>query len=155
MIKIFSRNSNSHISQLNDIIEKNKERKSRSTSSTRFAGSRLEVSNRWTIDTPPWRIYGIFAAARTWLFVIDEWFSDRRQRGPECSKELVLHCTSLAGVIVSDCTLISTLHSALPLLVHLSSISDLRKWDIHVLVGVKLLTYPVCEEAFQSSRGDK
>lgn len=67
------------------------------------------------------------------------------------SKEPVRHCTSLAGVIVSDCTLISTLHSALPLLVHLSSISGLRKWDIHVLVGVKLLTYPVYEGAFQSS----
>lgn len=43
-----------------------------------------------------------------------------------------------------------TAHSALPLLVHLSSISGLRKWDIHVLVGVKLLTYPVYKGAFQS-----
>ena len=70
----------------------------------------------------------IFGSAATW---------------PESSKEPVRHCTSLAGVIVSDCTLISTLHSALPLLMHLSSISGLRKWDIHVLVGVKLLTYPM------------
>lgn len=98
------------------------------TWSIRLRGLQSEVSSHWTIDTPL-RIYGTFAAARTWLFVIDEWFSDRRQRGPESSKEPVRHCTSL-GVIVSDCTLISTLHSALPLLVHLSSISGLRKWDI-------------------------
>lgn len=38
------------------------------------------------------------------------------------------------------------LHSALPLLVHLSSISGLRKWDIRIFVGVKLLTWPYARD---------
>lgn len=65
-----------------------------------------------------------------------------RSAAVESSREPVRHCTSLAGVIVNDCTLISALHSAVPLLVHLSSISGLRKWDIHIRIGAKLLTYP-------------
>ncbi|CAL1676944.1 unnamed protein product [Lasius platythorax] len=122
-----------------------------SVSSTRLMGLESEVPSRWTIDTSTLaHLRHICGSANMALCHRRVIFGSRRQRGPESWRESVRHCTSLAGVIVSDCTLISTLHSALPLLVHLSSINGLRKWDIHVLVGVKLLTYPVCERAFQS-----